>query len=542
MFLRFSFGIAWHLRLRQYYPDQEVLNEHTDPILAETPHYKEKQTILPNPVSAEHHNEKKHHTPLKRTHDGKVKKEIKKEAVQPPTIVVNSPSKPVKDEAKIDMRKLIIDPKPPKVSSSSSSSVSSGAIEGDSTSNVIAANVSTITSTSTSTIASASGHKLQAPSSTPSSLHHHHSSKDRHEKHKSSSDHHHRSHSSSKSSSKRHRDDASRKSSLSSSHSSSDKSKSSGHSSSSDRPKESKESREGRDSRDGRNKESRDSKESKELKDSRNEERTESKETRTPKECKDVRESKHHRDSKEKKESKDPTTLVAITDNDTRRELDANERIHVEEAAEVVTEIPEVIQTTNDEPLIIADQHYASVEADVINEVSHTPPTPILLNEPKEHMEINAIPDTPASPTEIETPLSPSPPPMSSSFLPMHHIPLSHHNPAHSHLPFLPQMSQFISIPHNDTILPPLPPTEAPVDIIIPPPPPPPPEDDDQTPHHSSLATESKSSSATKSIGIPQKPRKHSSQNKSSSSSSDLLSSIMASMDSPQTSKNSSIY
>lgn len=69
-------SIAWHLRLRQYYPGQEVINEKNNPILAEPPHYKEKQTILPNPISAE---EKKTHTPHKRTHEGKVKKAEKKE-------------------------------------------------------------------------------------------------------------------------------------------------------------------------------------------------------------------------------------------------------------------------------------------------------------------------------------------------------------------------------------------------------------------------------------------------------------------------------
>lgn len=177
----FFSSTAWHLRLRQYYPDQEVINEHTDPILAETPHYKEKQTILPNPISAEHHNEKKVHTPLKRTHDGKLKKEKKDlekpplplapstpltpstpsivvdeklvndpplPSLTPPTTIVplsapavplappappalslptkpstsaivslSSPSKTLKEEAKIDMRKLIIESKSIKVSS-----------------------------------------------------------------------------------------------------------------------------------------------------------------------------------------------------------------------------------------------------------------------------------------------------------------------------------------------------------------------------------------------------------------------------------------
>ncbi|KAH8329212.1 hypothetical protein KR074_005903 [Drosophila pseudoananassae] len=64
-------SIAWHLRLRQYYPDQEVINEKNNPVLAETPHYKEKQTILPNPVG---HDECGKKTPSKRAHDGKLKK------------------------------------------------------------------------------------------------------------------------------------------------------------------------------------------------------------------------------------------------------------------------------------------------------------------------------------------------------------------------------------------------------------------------------------------------------------------------------------
>lgn len=59
------------MRLRQYYPDQEVINEKNNPVLAETPHYKEKQTILPNPVG---HDECGKKTPSKRAHDGKVKK------------------------------------------------------------------------------------------------------------------------------------------------------------------------------------------------------------------------------------------------------------------------------------------------------------------------------------------------------------------------------------------------------------------------------------------------------------------------------------
>lgn len=116
--------LAWHLRLRQYYPGQEVINEHNDPNLAETPHYKEKQTILPNPISAEHHIEKKPHTPVKRTHDGKLKKE-KKDLYKSPDVTeeVISPSDKIKiEEAKIDMRKLIVKHKSHKTSSGSSAS------------------------------------------------------------------------------------------------------------------------------------------------------------------------------------------------------------------------------------------------------------------------------------------------------------------------------------------------------------------------------------------------------------------------------------
>lgn len=116
--------IAWHLRLRQYYPGQEVINEHNDPNLAETPHYKEKQTILPHPISVEHSDGKKPHTPVKRTHDGKIKKD-KKDPLKSPMITEQSSPKEVSikaDEAKIDMRKLVIEHKSHKKSSSSSSS------------------------------------------------------------------------------------------------------------------------------------------------------------------------------------------------------------------------------------------------------------------------------------------------------------------------------------------------------------------------------------------------------------------------------------
>ncbi|XP_052897943.1 uncharacterized protein LOC128304754 [Anopheles moucheti] len=118
-------SIAWHLRLKQYYPDQDVVQEIANGYEVDPPHYKEKQTILPHPVSVD----EKKHTPVKRMHDGKPKKvELKKEPL--PTIphplsagatVQNSTEKPSKmedavdscalKEAKIDMRKLIRDDK-----------------------------------------------------------------------------------------------------------------------------------------------------------------------------------------------------------------------------------------------------------------------------------------------------------------------------------------------------------------------------------------------------------------------------------------------
>ncbi|XP_058124449.1 uncharacterized protein LOC131282889 [Anopheles ziemanni] len=109
-------SIAWHLRLKQYYPDQHVVQEIANGYEVDPPHYKEKQTILPHPVSAE--GERKH-TPIKRSHDGKPKKlEPKKE---PPPLAAQTSPKPVKvtetieklaaKEAKIDMRKLIRDDK-----------------------------------------------------------------------------------------------------------------------------------------------------------------------------------------------------------------------------------------------------------------------------------------------------------------------------------------------------------------------------------------------------------------------------------------------
>lgn len=188
-----SFSPAWHLRLRQYYPGQEVINEHNDPNLAETPHYKEKQTILPHPISAEV--EKKTQTPVKRTHDGKPKKD-KKDPSQSPMINEQSTPKEVcikTDEAKIDMRKLVIEHKTPHKKSSSSSS---------------------------------SSNSLKKHSSSSSLSSSKASKKDRN-KHKSSSGSDSRSHSSKKShssSSEKHRRDENRKSSSSDKHKSSESS------------------------------------------------------------------------------------------------------------------------------------------------------------------------------------------------------------------------------------------------------------------------------------------------------------------------------
>lgn len=175
-----------------------MINEHNDPNLAETPHYKEKQTILPHPISAEV--EKKTNTPIKRLHDGKIKKDKKDLCKSPMIDEQNSPKEVCikAEEAKIDMRKLIIEHKSHKKSSSSGSS----------------SNLNSST-------------KKHSSSSSSSTSH----SKKEKEKHKSSSgSDSHRSHSSSKKShSDKHRRDESRKSSSSSNHSltSSEKHKSS---------------------------------------------------------------------------------------------------------------------------------------------------------------------------------------------------------------------------------------------------------------------------------------------------------------------------
>lgn len=76
-------SVAWHLRLSQYYGNRDEVEELASNYDIETPQYKEKQTILPHPLSEL---EKKLQTPVKRTHDGKIKVKT--------------------DSPKIDMRKL----------------------------------------------------------------------------------------------------------------------------------------------------------------------------------------------------------------------------------------------------------------------------------------------------------------------------------------------------------------------------------------------------------------------------------------------------
>lgn len=83
-------SVAWHLRLAQYYSDHDEADEIASNYDIETPQYKEKQTILPNPLSEL---EKKQQTPLKRTHDGKIKLKPESETKY-------------QDCSNIDMRKL----------------------------------------------------------------------------------------------------------------------------------------------------------------------------------------------------------------------------------------------------------------------------------------------------------------------------------------------------------------------------------------------------------------------------------------------------
>lgn len=97
--------IAWHLRLRQYYPDQEVINEYSAQDLTEPPQYKEKQTILPHPIHGD--GDKKSLTPAKRTHEGKVKKLDKKEREK--SIETSIEKQKAEATAKIDMRKLVVE-------------------------------------------------------------------------------------------------------------------------------------------------------------------------------------------------------------------------------------------------------------------------------------------------------------------------------------------------------------------------------------------------------------------------------------------------
>ncbi|XP_055597958.1 uncharacterized protein LOC129747675 [Uranotaenia lowii] len=127
-------SIAWHLRLKQYYSEGDVVHDIANGYEVDMPHYKEKQTILPHPISLE----EKKATPVKRAHDGKPKKVEKKEPtvavpppIVPPTLVEKESEKEVpvsEDEekkikiAKIDMRALVRDDDPVKSEKKSSSS------------------------------------------------------------------------------------------------------------------------------------------------------------------------------------------------------------------------------------------------------------------------------------------------------------------------------------------------------------------------------------------------------------------------------------
>ncbi|CAO1321203.1 unnamed protein product [Diamesa serratosioi] len=97
-------SIAWHLRLARYYPDGEVVKELTDGYDIETPQYKEKQTILPKPISEMM--EKKHHTPMKRTFDGKLKVKSEKKLNPEKEVKESDGTKKYSECTKIDMRKL----------------------------------------------------------------------------------------------------------------------------------------------------------------------------------------------------------------------------------------------------------------------------------------------------------------------------------------------------------------------------------------------------------------------------------------------------
>lgn len=80
-------SIAWHLRLREYYPDINEAEEIANNYDIETPQYKEKQTLLPQPLSE---------TPTKRPNEDKRKTVEKK-------MKLNSD---FDSSPKIDMRKL----------------------------------------------------------------------------------------------------------------------------------------------------------------------------------------------------------------------------------------------------------------------------------------------------------------------------------------------------------------------------------------------------------------------------------------------------
>jgi hypothetical protein len=83
-------SVAWHLRLKNYYEDRDEQDEIASNYDIETPQYKEKQTILPHPLSEI---EKKLQTPVKRAHDGKIK-------------VKAASATKYQDGSSIDMRKL----------------------------------------------------------------------------------------------------------------------------------------------------------------------------------------------------------------------------------------------------------------------------------------------------------------------------------------------------------------------------------------------------------------------------------------------------
>lgn len=83
-------SVAWHLRLKSYYENHDEQDEIASNYDVETPQYKEKQTMLPHPLSEI---EKKLQTPIKRSHDGKI-------------LVKAASAKKYQDCSKIDMRKL----------------------------------------------------------------------------------------------------------------------------------------------------------------------------------------------------------------------------------------------------------------------------------------------------------------------------------------------------------------------------------------------------------------------------------------------------